>query len=87
MYFTYIAYFPSSDKLTVGVTMNLLRRKKILCTQDNGCRIVFLEQYDHSRDATRRENELLSLPKSLLKELIDETNPLWLELVKTPGNE
>jgi len=81
MFYTYIIYNVQKEKYNVGVTVNLQRRKKILCHRLPGCKIVWYEEFDNSSEATRRENELLSLPKELLKELVLETNPMLVEII------
>jgi predicted GIY-YIG superfamily endonuclease len=61
--------------------LDLARRKKIFCHQKPDCKIVYYEEFDNSEEATRRENILLDLSKSLLKELISENNPMWVDLI------
>jgi predicted GIY-YIG superfamily endonuclease len=81
MFYTYIVFHAEKKEYQIGVTTNLAHRKKILCGQDPQCRIVYYEEYESSEEATQRENVLLDLPKSLLKELIDENNPMRVNLV------
>jgi len=83
MYFTYIAYNPHKDKFSIGVTINLQRRKKILCHNNEGCRMVYIDEFESSEKAIGRENELMNLSNGLLRKLIDQTNPLWLDLLHT----
>jgi predicted GIY-YIG superfamily endonuclease len=80
MFYTYIMLTGRKD-YQIGVTTSLVHRKKILCSHDPGCRVVYYEEYETSEEATRRENMLLELPQSLLKELIDETNPMRVNLI------
>ena len=80
MFITYISYNSKRNEFQIGVTMNLQRRKKILCNQAPACKIVWYEEYENSEQATGRENELLDFPKELLKELVFETNPMLTDL-------
>ena len=80
MYYTYIVVNSNGSEYQVGVTTNIQRRKKILCSLDPGCKLVYYEEFEKSEKATERENILLELPKPLIKELIDETNPMWINL-------
>ncbi len=80
MYFTYVAYYPEKKDFRVGVTLNITRRKKILCNLSPDCKIVYYEEFETSKEATERENELLDLPKQLIKELVLENNPELCDL-------
>jgi predicted GIY-YIG superfamily endonuclease len=75
LYFTYVAYYTKKNEFKVGVTANISRRKKILCSLSPDCKIVYYEEFENSKEATDRENELLELPKQLIKELVLENNP------------
>jgi predicted GIY-YIG superfamily endonuclease len=80
MFYTHIAYYPKKNKFIIGVTLDIKRRKKILCKQFPDCKIVYYEEFETSKEATERENELLDLPKQLIKELVLENNPELIEL-------
>ena len=82
MYYTYIIYDSKHSEFYIGVTLDLMRRRKIMYHQKPGCKIVYYEEFDNSEEATRRENILLNLSKSLLKELISENNPMWVDLMQ-----
>ena len=81
MYFTYVAYYPKKKEYKVGVTLNIIRRKKILCNLFPECKIVYYEEFETSKEATDRENELLDLPKQLIKQLVLENNPDLSDLI------
>lgn len=83
MYYTYVTYYPEEKRFDVGVTKNLERRKKILCGQHSGCRMVYYEIFPESTAATRRENQLSGLPQKVLREWVLENNPELVDLVRS----
>ena len=59
------------------------RRMKLICAQsEKTCKVVYYEEFDNSEEASRRYKELASLPKMLLMELVNENNPLWVDVLK-----
>jgi predicted GIY-YIG superfamily endonuclease len=41
---------------------------------------VYYEEFETSKEATERENELLDLQKQLIKELVLENNPELMDI-------
>lgn len=86
-YYTYIAFYKDNSILDLGVTIDLDRRFRLLnqihCKQDqHTCKLVYFEEFTDSSNATKRENELLELPKKALKQLVAESNPMFVNLLK-----
>ena len=82
-YFVYIVFSDDKKDIFTGVTVDMGRRMKLICAQTNkNCKLVYYEEYDNSKEANRRYMELTSLPKMLLTELINENNPMWVDLLK-----
>lgn len=85
MYYTYIVYSPRHDRLLIGVTTHMERRKKILCHMLEDCKWVYYEAFDSSREAILRENEWLTWSKTMIREMVDQNNPMWVDLI-SPGH-
>lgn len=83
MYYVYITYNSQNQPSHIGVTVDMTRRIKLLChTAKNKCRIVYYEEYEDSKIADARETELLQMPKELIRELVEENNPMLVDLLK-----
>jgi len=85
-FYTYIAYFTDDTFQSVGVTIDLKRRFKLLnqigsCKAKNSCKLVYYEEYQSSLEATNRENKLNELPEKALKILVENTNPMFVDLL------
>ena len=81
-YYVYIAFSEENQFQSVGLSMNLPRRLKLLCAQTkNPCKIVYYEEFDTSKEATSRHKELSALPKQLIKELVLENNPMLVDVL------
>ena len=81
MYYVYIAFYENNTIQGVGVTNNLKHRFRLLNTKStNNCKLVFFEEYMDSKKATERENELGVLPKEILKEFVEDNNPMYVDL-------
>ena len=50
--------------------------------QEGNCKLVYYEEFETSREANRRDDELTDLHESIIKELIQSTNPMTLDLLK-----
>jgi len=86
-FFTYIAFYRDDTVIDIGVTVDLERRFRLLnqihCKYDQqSCKLVYFEEFMESSKATKRENELLELPKKKLKQLVEEANPMFVNLLK-----
>lgn len=86
-YYTYISYYLNNTFQGVGVTINLIRRFNLLdqlhCKlKGDCCKLVYFEEFEDSSAATQRENELNDLPKKMLRELVVDTNPMFVNLLK-----
>ncbi len=81
MFYVYIAYFNS--KFSIGVTVDLYRRIKLLRYQKNkNYKIVHYEEYTNSKEAAQRENELQDFSTELIAELVLDNNPMMIDLLK-----
>ncbi len=85
-FFTYIAYFKDDTFQSVGVTTDLKRRFKLLnqigtCKAENACKLVYYEEFQSSEAATNRENELNEISESELRKIIQNTNPMFVNLL------
>ncbi len=82
-YFVYIAFSDDKKDVFTGVTVDMGRRMKLVSAQaKKKCRLVYYEEYDNSEEASCRYKELESFPKALLIELVNENNPLWVDVLK-----
>ena len=86
LYYTYIAFNSVNKIHSIGVTNNLFRRFKLLNQQLENeqkcpCKLVYYEEFSCSKSATNRENELIGLHESLLKVLVEESNPMTVDLL------
>lgn len=87
LYYTYIAFSTVNKLHSIGVTNNLFRRFKLLNQhqekeQKGRCKLVYYEEFSSSNDATIRETELNSFHESLLRVLVEESNPMIVDLLK-----
>ena len=82
-YYVYIAFSSDKKEVSIGVTVDMHRRMNLLCTQSKKkCRIVYYEEYDNANEANQRYKKLQFFPKVLIIELVDENNPLWVDVLK-----
>ncbi len=86
LYYTYIAFSSANKPHSIGVTNNIFRRFRLLNQrqeneQKGRCKLVYYEEFSSSNKATMRENELVSLPESLLRVLVEESNPMTVDLL------
>ncbi len=82
-YYVYIVSSDDKKQVYTGVTVDMVRRMKLICTQsEKSCKVVYYEEFDNPEEATRRFKELESLPKAIITELINENNPLWVDVLK-----
>ena len=59
------------------------RRMNLLCTQSQKtCKIVYYEEFDNANEANYRYEQLRSFPKLLIVELVNENNPMWVDVLK-----
>lgn len=89
-FYTYIAYFKEDTFQSIGVTSDLKRRFKLLKQigskkQSSCCKLVYYEEFQSSDKATKRENELLELHETVLNELVEEANPMLVDLLESLG--
>ncbi len=85
-FYTYIAYFKEDAFQSVGVTTDLKRRFKLLRQIGSKktsacCKLVYYEEFQSSVAATNRENELNDLPEKALNILVENTNPMFVDLL------
>ena len=85
MFYTYIAFNSDNTIKSIGVTNNLKRRFKLLnlLVKKNKCKLVYYDEYFDSLLATKRENELKELHEKLRAQLIQENNPMLVDLLNT----
>lgn len=82
VFYTYIAYNTSNDIIDIGTTLDLKRRLKLFkLKRQCACKIVYIDAYNTSNEATKRENELLQYHKKIIRELVLSTNPLLVNLI------
>ncbi len=82
-YYVYIVSSEDNKQIYTGITVDMKRRMKLICAQsEKTCKVVYYEEFDNSEEATRRFKELESLPKTLITELVNENNPLWVDVLK-----
>ncbi|MEE4259448.1 MAG: GIY-YIG nuclease family protein [Bacteroidales bacterium] len=86
-FYTYIAFSHDNTVLDIGVTIDLERRFRLLNqihgkSGSTGCKLVYFEEFIESLEATNRENELRELPKKVIKQLVEDTNPMFVNLLK-----
>lgn len=86
LYYTYIAFNSVNKIHSIGVTNNLFRRFKLLNQQleneqKGSCKLVYYEEFSCSKIATKRENELIGLHESIIKVLVEESNPMTVDLL------
>ncbi len=87
LYYTYIAFNTDNKLHSIGVTNNLFRRFKLLNQRQENerksqCKLVYYEEFSCSYKATMRENKLISLHESLILELVEESNPMTVDILK-----
>jgi len=83
MYYVFIVYNKKNELSNIGVTIDMSRRMQLLKFQKKKyCKVVYYEEYEDSKEATERENELNYLSKELIHELVTENNPMLIDLLK-----
>ena len=81
-YFTYIAYNKNNNLLEIGTTNNISRRFRLIDIKYNhNCKLVFIEDFQSSKEANCREDELLNLNGAVIEELVKSTNPMLIDLM------
>ncbi|GEM_PF-3453162 len=86
LFYTYIAYFNDDTFQSVGVTTDLNRRFKLLKQirnkkGKNCCKLVYYEEFKSSVDAINCENKLNELSEKSRKQLVENTNPMFVNLL------
>lgn len=86
-FYTYIAFSSENSILDIGVTIDLERRFRLLNqihgkAVEQACKLVYFQEFSESLEATIRENELRELPKKAIKQLVEDTNPMFVNLLK-----
>ena len=84
-YYTYIAYSKTNNLREIGVTNHLKRRFKLLNLRydetEEICKLVYYEIFDDSKEARNRENELNELHTTIIDKLVEDTNPMLVDLL------
>ncbi|MCD4760930.1 GIY-YIG nuclease family protein [bacterium] len=92
-YYVYILVTYKNGTLYVGVTNNLIRRvtqHRDKVNQDsftakyNVKRLVYYEVFDYIEDAIFREKQLKKWNRQWKIELIEKSNPEWIDLFVDP---
>ena len=78
----YIAFSNDKKQVSIGVSIDMFRRIKLLCAQSEKIyKVVYYEEYDNANEANRRYKDFQSFPKTLIKELVSENNPMCVDLL------
>ena len=93
-YFVYIMCNPSRSVLYIGMTNNLDRRvaehrlhiKGGFTDQYNINTLVYFELHSDPRSAIEREKQLKGWTRKKKEMLVEQTNPLWKDLLVTRAN-
>jgi len=81
-YFVFIVFSDDKKEMHIGLSLDMHSRMNLLYTQSKKkYKVVYYEAYDNANDANRRYKELQSFPKLLIKELVSENNPLWVDVL------
>jgi len=85
-FFVYITVNCNNEIHDIGVTIDIMRRFQLIInivdkSRGKACKLVYYEEYCTSEEATVRESQLKDFPDSLLKELIEENNPAFTNLI------
>lgn len=87
-YYTYILASQKNGTLYIGVTNNLIKRiyehkEKLVegfTEKYNVNKLVYFEQHNNPNDAIIREKKLKDWKRQWKIDLIEESNPEWLDL-------
>lgn len=86
VFYTYIVYDKQDSLQGIGVTVDLRRRLKLLNlinkVKDNNCKLVYYEEFSDSAQATTYEDELNEYSEEALRELIEDNNPILVDLLR-----
>lgn len=89
VFYTYIVYNKEDALQGIGVTIDLKRRLRllnlILKSKEDVCKLVYYEEFEESSTASTYEDDLNELSEKALKQLVEDNNPMLVDLLNNDG--
>ena len=84
MFYVYIIYNDQNLLRFIGTTTDMERRMKMhsLMLKNETCKLVYYEVFDDSLEASNRETQLKTFAPEVLQILVDENNPMLINLLE-----